>query len=195
MYLNEVHYLAPRRPLLPSCVEGDRHSQSQLYAMSAPGMFTVCLRYSRNREEAEEVMQEGFLKVFRNLHQFQKRGSFQGWIRKIMINTALEKFRSKPNLYPLLSIDGLEENLQNDFSFEYILHELDAKDLILMIQHLPIGYRMVFNLHIFEGMKHREISESLGISEGTSKSNLHDARKILQAQIAARMTVASKNGS
>ncbi len=112
-----------------------------------------------------------------------------------MVNTALEKFRSKPNLYPLLSIDGLEENLQNDFSFEYILHELDAKDLILMIQHLPIGYRMVFNLHIFEGMKHREISESLGISEGTSKSNLHDARKILQAQIAARMTVASKNGS
>ncbi len=166
--------------LIKNCIAGDRHSQSALYAMFAPKMFVVCLRYSRNREEAEEILQEGFLKTFQFLHQFKEEGSLEGWIRKIMVNCALQKLRSKRQLTSVLNIESYE----NEFVLPDSIEErVSSKDLLQIIMLLPPAYKMVFNLYVFEGYKHREIAEILGISEGTSKSNLSDARTLLKKYI------------
>ncbi|MBD0278575.1 MAG: sigma-70 family RNA polymerase sigma factor [Flavisolibacter sp.] len=143
-------------------------------------MFMVCQRYAKNREEAEEILQEGFMKVFEFIHQFKFAGSFEGWMRKIMVNCALQKYRNKTNLRLVISIETITTEQPDN---EEILSRLGTKELLDMVQQLPPGYRMVFNLYVFEGMKHREIAECLGISEGTSKSNLSDARAILQRAV------------
>ena len=142
-------------------------------------MFAVCLRYSKNREEAEEILQEGFMKVFEFIHQYKFAGSFEGWVRKIMVNCALQKYRSK-KMHAVVDIDtSTIENIGN----ENIISQIGTKELVNMVQQLPPSYRMVFNLYVFEGMKHREIAAHLNISEGTSKSNLSDARAILQKAV------------
>ena len=165
--------------LIEGCIRGDRQSQSQLYAMLMQKMFVVCLRYSKNREEAEEILQEGFMKVFEFIHQYKFAGSFEGWVRKIMVNCALQKYRSK-KLHAVVDIDPATiENIGN----ENIISQIGTKELLEMVQQLPPSYRMVFNLYIFEGLKHHEIAAKLGISEGTSKSNLSNARAILQRKI------------
>jgi RNA polymerase sigma-70 factor (ECF subfamily) len=166
--------------LLNSCIRGDRQAQSKLYKQFASKLFVVCQRYSKNREEAEETLQEGFMKVFENLEQFKFAGSFEGWMRKIMVNCALQKYRSKNQLHALVSIENTEVG---NFGNEDIISHLGTKELLKMVQQLPPSYRMVFNLYVFEGMKHREIAEQLNISEGTSKSNLSDARKLLQKAV------------
>jgi len=169
----------PNALLIEGCARGDRQSQSQLYAQLSQKMFVVCLRYSRNREEAEEILQEGFIKVFEFIHQYKFAGSFEGWVRKIMVNCALQKYRSK-KLHAVVDIDPATiENLGN----ENIISQIGTKELLKMVQQLPPSYRMVFNLYVFEGMKHREIASHLNISEGTSKSNLSDARAILQKAV------------
>ena len=177
--------------LIQLCINGERQSQSQLYELLAPKMFVVCLRYSRNREEAEETLQEGFMKVFENIKQFKFAGSFEGWVRKIMVNCAFQKFRNKSQMHALVSVENSPgiEPADN----EVITSNLGSKELLRMVQQLPPAYRMVFNLYVFEGMKHREIAEYLGISEGTSKSNLSDARTILQKAVAASLQVAKQN--
>ena len=165
--------------LIEGCLRGDRQSQSRLYAMLMQKMFVVCLRYSKNREEAEEILQEGFIKVFEFIHQYKFAGSFEGWVRKIMVNCALQKYRSK-KLHAVVDIDTATlENISN----ENIISQIGTKELLKMVQLLPPSYRMVFNLYVFEGMKHREIAQHLSISEGTSKSNLSDARNILQRAV------------
>ena len=163
--------------LIQNCLKGDRQSQSKLYDLFAPKMFLICLRYCRNREEAEDILQEGFVKVFSYIHQFKFAGSFEGWVRKIMVNCALQKFRSKPQLH--IVTHAATEALEHPVK-EEIISRLGTKELLNMVQKLPPGYRIVFNLYVFEGMKHQEIAQCLGISEGTSKSNLADARQILQ---------------
>ena len=165
--------------LIDGCIRGDRQSQSHLYALLMQKMFVVCLRYSKNREEAEEILQEGFIKVFEFIHQYKFAGSFEGWVRKIMVNCALQKYRSK-KMHAVVDIDiAAIENIGN----ENIISQLGTKELLKMVQLLPPSYRMVFNLYVFEGMKHREIAAHLKISEGTSKSNLSDARAILQKAV------------
>jgi RNA polymerase sigma factor (sigma-70 family) len=175
--------------LIKGCVAGHRYAQNKLYALYSPKMFPICLRYSKNREEAEETMQEGFLKVFNHLYQYKSLGFFEGWVRKIMVNTALEKYRSQSCFYQVISVDNIPEKKN---STEDILQQINTKELIVMIQKLPPTYRMVFNLHVFEGMKHREIAKQLGVTEGTSKSNLADARKILQRLVNESLHVAKK---
>ena len=135
------------------------------------------MRYAKNKEEAEEVLHEGFLRVFTYIQKFNGTGSFEGWIRKIMINCALHLYRSKSHLHPVIQLNIEMPHIPNEPD---IFSTLDAKELLLLVQALPVGYRLVFNLYVFEGYKHREIAEALGISEGTSKSNLSDARSILQ---------------
>lgn len=176
--------------LIKDCLKGHRHAQSQLYQLFAPSMFSVCLRYAKSREEAEEVLQEGFMKVFTFLHQFNFEGSFEGWIRKIMVNCALQKYRSKARLHAVVDI---ETNQQEIVETENILAQIGTKELLKMVQELPPVYRLVFNLYVFEGMKHKEIAAHLGISEGTSKSNLFDARAILQKAVNNSLQVAKKN--
>ena len=176
--------------LIQGCITGDRQSQSRLYTLFAAKMFIVCLRYSKNREEAEEILQEGFMKVFQFIHQFKFTGSFEGWIRKIMVNCALQKYRGKTHLHAVVRMD--DASLEN-IGTEDISMRLDSKELLKLVQLLPPAYRMVFNLYVFEGMKHREIADLLGVSEGTSKSNLSDARAILQKAVIHSSTIAKQN--
>jgi RNA polymerase sigma factor (sigma-70 family) len=167
--------------LVKGCLDNDRQAQNQLFLLFSGKMLNLCMRYSQSREEAEDTLVEGFMKVYENLKQFKKTGSLEGWIRRIMVNTAIEKYRRNSKLYKTVQLSQVREI---DFSAESILNEINVKDLILLIQKLPSGYQIVFNLYVFEGLKHKEIAEKLGISEGTSKSNLFDARAILQRGIA-----------
>jgi RNA polymerase sigma-70 factor (ECF subfamily) len=174
---NQSHLPDIDHLVIKGCIAGDRVFQTKLYDLYASKMLGVCMRYSNNREEAEEVLHEGFLRVFTYIKKFRGDGSFEGWIRKIMVNAALQRYRSKIHLTPVVNIDAADYNTATESS---ILSNLDAKELLSLVQSLPAGYRIVFNLFVFEGYKHREIAEALGISEGTSKSNLSDARAFLQ---------------
>lgn len=145
-------------------------------------MFAVCCRYARNREEAEDILQEGFMKVFENIEKFRQEGSLEGWIRKIMYHTAIYKFRQRKLVENTVSFDSNNVNLSNHSNND-TFSQIATKELLKMIQNLPPRYQMVFNLYVFEGLKHREIAEKLGVTEGTSKSNLSDARAILQKEI------------
>ena len=178
-----------KKHLIECCIKGNRQAQNQLYNLFMQPMFVVCLRYAKNREEAEEILQEGFIKVFECLHQYKFAGSFEGWMQKIMVNCALQKYRNKGDLRILLQVDTAEiENIGH----EDILSQIGAKELINMVQKLPPTYRLIFNLFVFEGMKHREIAELLNISEGTSKSNLSDARSLLQKAVSNSLQVAKQ---
>lgn len=180
------------KELIQGCVDKDRFSQSRLYKLLAPKMLVVCLRYSKNKEEAEEILQEGFMKVFSFIHQYSFSGSFEGWVRKIMVNCALQKFRSKSAMYNVVDIESVSIE---EVSSENILSQIGVKELLKMVQLLPPSYKMVFNLYVFEGMKHREIAEQLGITEGTSKSNLSDARAILQKAVTKSLKVTNQNSN
>jgi len=155
-------------------------------------MFGVCLRYAKNREEAEDIMQEGFVQVFKSLHNFKFSGSFEGWIRKIMVFCAIAKYRGRSKLHSVLSIES--DNII-PYENEDILSRLGKKELLQMVQDLPPAYRLVFNLYVFEGLKHREIAQQLDISEGTSKSNLHDAKLILQRAVTNSMKIANQKST
>ncbi len=168
--------------LIKKCIEWDSTAQNRLYDKFASKMLAVCLRYSRNKEEAEDILHEGFMKVFENIHKFRSEGSLEGWIRKIMYHTAIQKFRSRKEVENTISIDHNHLNLSHHSSSD-ILSQIGVKELIQLIQNLPPKYQIVFNLYVFEGLKHREIAEKLGVTEGTSKSNLSDARAILQREI------------
>jgi RNA polymerase sigma-70 factor (ECF subfamily) len=144
--------------------------------MYSPKMFGVCLRYSGHQEDAQDILQEGFIKVYRNLEKFRREGSFEGWMRRIFVNTAIEHYRKSTNLYP---VSESQENNVEDKEWN-AFDKLALKDLVKLIQTLSPGYRTVFNLYVVEGYTHREIAEMMGISEGTSKSQLARAKAILQ---------------
>lgn len=190
MLENSIVLLKQENELIQACINGDRYSQSQLYKLFAPKMFAVCLRYAKSREEAEEIVQEGFVQVFRSLKSFQHKGSFEGWIRKIMVYCCVKHYRSKTRLYSVISIESVNAEASSN---EDGLANLGKNELLKMVQALPPAYRMVFNLYVFEGMKHREIAEQLGISEGTSKSNFFDAKTILKRAITNSLKVAKHN--
>lgn len=169
--------------IIKGCFAGDRASQAKLYELYAPKMMAICMRYAKSREEAEEVLQEGFYRVFKYIHQYKNIGSFEGWIRRIMINSALQRYKSKSQLHPVISIDSSDKYLQDSPD---ILSTINVKELIQLVQSLPTAYRLIFNLYVFEGFKHREIAKMVGISEGTSKSNLFNARAILQKKLTTK---------
>ena len=165
--------------IINGCLKGDRKCQELLYNMFSARMFGLCLQYADNHDDASDILQEGFIKVFRKLDQFGGKGSFEGWVRRIMINTALERYRSQVRLYPLTDNTVKKENLVQEEVFD----RLSASDLIRLVQDLPPRYRMVFNLYAIEGYSHKEIGEMMGITVGTSKSNLSRARDILQQKV------------
>ena len=150
--------------------------QEELYRRFSPRMYAVCLRYSGSAEEAEDILQEGFIKVFRKLESFRSEGSFEGWVRRIFVNTAIEHFRRKRYLQP---VTEKEENTIEG-KFLSVLDNLAEKDILDLVRQLSPGYRTVFNMYVVEGYTHKEIGEMLGISEGTSKSQLSRAKVILQ---------------
>lgn len=161
------------------CQQGHPGAQRELYDFFKSRMFGICLRYAGNYDDAEDVLQEGFLKVFDKIHQFKFKGSFEGWIRKIMVNTALEKYR---NQYKLVHIEDNIQDIENDQQVDTTA-EIGERELIRYIQELPPKYRTVFNLYAIEGYSHKEIGKMLNISEGTSKSNLSRARTILKEKV------------
>lgn len=165
--------------LIRGCMESDRRMQEELYRRFSPRMYAVCLRYAGNAEEAEDILQEGFIKVFKKLDSFRNEGSFEGWIRRIFVNTAIEHFRRKKYLLPVT------EKEENTIEGKYtsVLDELGAKDIMALVQQLSPGYRTVFNMYVVEGYTHKEIADQLGISEGTSKSQLSRAKVILQDMV------------
>lgn len=166
--------------LIKECAAGKSRAQARVYELFAPKMFGVCLRYSKDTTEAEDSLQDGFLKVFEKIGTFRHEGSFEGWIRRIMINVSLEKYRKQHILHPVEDVAVFEEaKFSND-----IIAAIAAKDLLKVIQELPPRYKMVFNLYVFDGLNHKEISEEMQISVGTSKSNLARARLILKKKIA-----------
>jgi RNA polymerase sigma factor (sigma-70 family) len=173
--------------LINGCLTRDRSCQKRIYDIYGPAMMSLCLRYAKSREEAEEVLQDGFLQMYKCISQFKFNGSFEGWLRSIMINCALQRFRGKARRYNLVSM--VEERFFINIESNH-MDRLCEKELIQLIQSLPPAYRMVFNLYVFEGMKHREIASLLNITEGTSKSNLSDARNILKKHLIPELKIA-----
>ena len=167
--------------IIKGCLAGNRRDQELLYRRHAAKLYAVCLQYSGNDEEARDILQDGYIKIFENLIHYKYEGSFEGWMRRIIVNTALEKFRSKHNLYRIDDIDLIPEPDADPDNEDY--SGLEATDLLDIIRELPPKYRMVFNLFAIEGYSHKEISEMVNISEGTSKSNLSRARIILQRKV------------
>ncbi len=165
--------------LINGCLEGNRRMQEELYRRFSSRMYAVCLRYAGNGEEAQDILQEGFIKVYKKLYSFRREGSFEGWVRRIFVNTAIEHFRRKRYLMPVT------EKEENTIEGKYtsVLDSLAEKDIMALIQELSPGYRTVFNMYVVEGYTHKEIGDMLGISEGTSKSQLSRAKVILQEMV------------
>ena len=174
--------------LIAGCIEGDRRLQEELYNRFAPKMYAVCLRYASNTDEAQDILQDGFIKVFKKLDSFRGDGSFEGWVRRIFVNTSIEYFRRKKYLQPVT------EKEENTIEGKYIsaLDEMAEKDILELITRLSPGYRTVFNMYVIEGYSHKEIGEMLGISEGTSKSQLSRAKAILQDLVKKHIETRSK---
>ena len=171
------------KELISGCVKNDRRSQEELFKLFYGKMLGICMRYARDRDTAEEMLQEGFIKIFDKLEAFDYKGSFEGWIRRIVSNTAIDNLRkSKKN--PLLT--DKDEDFKLGWSDPIVENEelqfvgLKAEIALEAIQNLSPAYRAVFNLHVMEEYTHKEIAEILGISEGTSKSNLSKAKMNLQ---------------
>ncbi|HRP56638.1 RNA polymerase sigma factor [Agriterribacter sp.] len=170
--------------LIKGCLEGDRRAQEFLYQRFSPKMYGVCLRYAGKAEDAQDILQDGFVKIFKNFRMYRGEGSFEGWVRRIFVNTAIEHYRRQANLYPVT------ENHENMLETKELsaFDSLSVKDLMKIIQQLSPGYRTVFNLYVIEGYSHKEIAEMIGISEGTSKSQLARAKGVLQNIIKTKKT-------
>lgn len=165
--------------LIEDCKAGKQSAQSQLYKAFAPILYGVCMRYARDVTEAEDTLHEGFLIIFKKINQFAGKGSFEGWMKRIMVNLALEKFRTRFRLHTVEDINVYDYKVANDDVYA----QMNADQLMEVIQQLPPRYKMVFNLYAIDGYNHKEIGEIMGIAEGTSKSNLARARKIVQDKI------------
>ncbi|HET6994804.1 MAG TPA: sigma-70 family RNA polymerase sigma factor [Chitinophagaceae bacterium] len=176
---SERNHITPESDLISGCIEGNRRMQEELYRRFSPRMYAVCLRYATSSEEAEDILQEGFIKIFKKLDSYRGDGSFEGWIRRIFVNTAIEHFRRRRYLQPVT------EKEENTVEGKYlsVLDSLAEKDILELIRQLSPGYRTVFNMYVVEGYTHKEIGDMLGISEGTSKSQLSRAKVILQDMV------------
>lgn len=165
--------------LLDSCSKGSRSGQKQLYQHFYNYAMSICLRYAPNKEEAQEIMNDGFLKVFKKLHTFDRSKPFRMWLRRIMINTAIDYYRRrKKNITSLDLVQASDKATEAD-----ALDDISAREILQLVQELPPSYRLIFNLYVIEGYKHEEIAEKLNIHVGTSKSNLAKARKHLKKKL------------
>ena len=168
--------------LIRQCLENNRVAQRELYQHFASRMMAVCYRYARSREDAEEILQESFVKVFTQLKKFRGEGSFEGWIRKIVVNTALQQIRK--DMHRMKDI-SFPDNLE--VPGVHLSPSAEADELMDLIRQLPQGYRAVFNLYAIEGYAHKEIAEMLGINEGTSRSQYLRARAWLAKQLSPQL--------
>lgn len=163
--------------LIDGCKEGNTKSQEQIYRLLAPKLFAVCLKYSKSYEEAQDNLQDGFLLIFEKINQFNFKGSFEGWAKRVIINYILQQYR-KQNLFEIVS-----ENYPDEVEVEVEEDTISIDFLTRIIQELPDRYRLVFNLYVLDGYSHKDIAEMLDINIGTSKSNLARAKAILREKI------------
>jgi RNA polymerase sigma factor (sigma-70 family) len=163
--------------LITKCIEGNRAAQAQLYHFYARRMRGVCVRYAKSDFEAEDIFQEAFIKVFRYLKNYKMQGSFDGWVRRIVVNTAIDHYKANLSNNNHLHLDVFEDYQLNSVVMPA---DLEVEDMMRVLEKLPDGYKMVFNLYAIEGYSHKEIADMLNISEGTSKSQLSKARKYIQ---------------
>ena len=171
------------KELIYQCKKKDRKAQEQLYRIYAAKLFGLCLKYSDNRQQAEDNLQDGFVTIFEKISQYKNTGSFEGWMKRIVINTALQKHRQQ-KLYGISNETQLQEE-----ETEVETDDLSVDYLLECVQSLPERYRQVFNLYVMDGYSHKEISTLLDISEGTSKSNLARARKSLKEKIEEKQNI------
>lgn len=165
--------------MVEGCRKGSAQMQRRVYDTFSPRMYGLCLRYIREDFEAEEIMINGFMKVFTKIEQFKSEGSFEGWIRRIMVNECLNYLRKKKWMYAEVDIENVSDSIEHS-SYE---SDLDTEELMGLIDELPTGYRTVFNLYAIEGYSHKEVAKMLNISENTSKSQLSRARALLQKSV------------
>lgn len=163
--------------LIQNCKKQDAKAQSQLYKLFSSKLFSICLKYSRNHAEAQDTLHDAFITILKKIEQYKSKGSFEGWIKRITINTALQKYRSQ-GVFDIVSEEQIEDTIvdieDDNLSIDYLLK---------IIQELPDRYRLVFNLYVLDGYSHKEIGGLLKISTGTSKSNLARARMALKEKI------------
>ena len=163
--------------LINDCKKGNTKAFEQIYRLLSPKVFAVCLKYSRNYEEAQDNLQEGFLLIYEKINQFHFKGSFEGWAKRVVINYILQQYRNQ-GIFEIIS-----ENLPDDSEIEVDEENVSLEFLTKIIQELPDRYRLVFNLYVMDGYSHKEIAEMLEINIGTSKSNLARAKAILKNKI------------
>ncbi|MCL6293372.1 RNA polymerase sigma factor [Jejuia spongiicola] len=163
--------------LIENCRINDTKAQGELYKLFSSKLFSVCLKYSRNYAEAEDNLQDAFLTIFNKIEQYKNKGSFEGWLKRIAINTALQRYRNEK------VFDIVNENIEDDVELEIDEDHVSLDYLLKIIQELPDRYRLVFNLYVLDGYSHKEIAEMLNINIGTSKSNLARARQALKETI------------
>jgi RNA polymerase sigma factor (sigma-70 family) len=168
--------------LIENCIRGNRASQKDLYNLFAPKMFAVCIRYAKSQMDAEDILQEGFVKLFNNLSRFRGEGSFEGWVRRIFVNTAIEHIRRK-NINTSVS-EGIENSVKD--TYKNALDNLYEKDILSTAKNLSDGYRTVFTMYAVEGYSHKEIAKHLGITESTSKSQFSRAKALLRHMVTGR---------
>ena len=172
-------YRAKENTLIEDCKKNDKQAQEHVYHLYAGKMYALCCRYVKDRMEAEDVMIMAFTKIFERINQYKGDGSFEGWMKRVMVNESLSHLRRNKNMY--VETDIAEADYET--SMEGLENKLEAEDLLAMINELPAGYRIVFNLYAIDGYSHKEIGNQLGINENTSKSQLSRARAMLQRQL------------
>ena len=167
--------------LIKGCLEGDRKAQQAVYKLLYGKMKVVCMRYTRDTDQALDVLQEGFIKVFQNMERYSGAGSFEGWVRRIMVNLSIDRFRKQKNDLLLLngsmSIEDYEDEVEDEPDVESVDYDFTPEQILEAMQQLSPAYKTVFNLYVFENYTHQDIAEALNISVGTSKSNYAKARK------------------
>lgn len=167
--------------LIRLCLKNDRKAQKSLYDQYSRKMMGVCMRYAGDSEGAKDMLQDGFIRVFSNLSAFQFNGSFEGWMRRIIVNTCLEHLRKNDILQNTEDLDQPHHQIpESEYS---VLEEMSAQDLLKIIAELPDGFRIVFNMYVIEGYSHKEIGEALNITESTSRSQLTRAKQLLQKRL------------
>lgn len=172
-------YRAREHELIEGCRRQNRQAQQALYELYSGKMYALCCRYVKDKMEAEDVLVVAFTKIFERIHQYKGDGSFEGWIRRVMVNESLGFLRKNKNMYVETDIEAAER----EPNYEQLDSALEAEDLMKLIEGLPTGYRVVFNLYAIDGYSHQEIAGQLGISENTSKSQLSRARMQLQKRL------------
>jgi len=183
-----IIYRNSEADLIKGCLKRDRSAQKHLYDRFSPKMYSICCRYVKNHMEAEDVLITAFTKILDRIDQFKGEGSFEGWIRRVVVNEALTWLRKNRSMY----VETELEAAYHELDYNTLGDQLEAEDLINLIQELPAGYRIVFNLYAIDGYSHKEIAEQLNITESTSKSQLSRARVFLQKLLADQNLISNR---